>query len=122
MNFLNGITILLVCQLAGEFVSRYFQIAVPGPVLGMLLLLSILFVKGRVPTPIQNASVSILQHLSLLFVPAGVGMMLYFDRIKDEWLAILLALVLSTVITLILTALIMASVSHWFLSRTDSHD
>lgn len=107
MAFLNGITILLIYQLVGEVTVRLLALPVPGPVLGMVMLFATLLVRGRVEEPMADAANGLLSHLSLLFVPAGVGMMVHFGRIADEWLAISLTLVLSTVLTMAATAAIM---------------
>jgi len=107
MNFLNGITILLFFQLLGEFTTRYLELPVPGPVLGMLLLFLALSLRGHVPDSLDTASSALLTHLSLLFVPAGVGMMVHFHRLADEWMPIVVTLLLSTLITLFTTAALM---------------
>ncbi|MBP53919.1 MAG: CidA/LrgA family protein [Marinobacter sp.] len=114
MNFLNGITLLLVYQLVGEVTVRLLSLPIPGPVLGMVMLFLTLMVRGNTPEPLENASSALLSHLSLLFVPAGVGMMSHFGRIADEWLPITLALFLSTIITMVATAGIMQITSRWF--------
>ncbi|WP_449288129.1 CidA/LrgA family protein [Marinobacter salarius] len=114
MNFLNGITLLLVYQLVGEVTVRLLSLPIPGPVLGMVMLFLTLMVRGYTPEPLENASSALLSHLSLLFVPAGVGMMSHFGRIADEWLPITLALFLSTIITMVATAGIMQITSRWF--------
>jgi holin-like protein len=114
MLFLNGITLLLVYQLAGEIIVRLLGIPIPGPVLGMVMLFVTMMVRGRAPESVEQASTALLSHLSLLFVPAGVGMMAHFGRIAEEWLPITLALLLSTVITMVATALIMQQTSRWF--------
>lgn len=119
MQFLNGITLLLVYQLAGEITVRLAGVPIPGPVLGMVMLFITLWLRGRTPDSVEQASSALLAHLSLLFVPAGVGMMAHFDRIADEWLPIALALLLSTVITMIATALIMQLTTRW-LVKSDS--
>jgi holin-like protein len=114
MLFLNGITLLLVYQLAGEIIVRLLGIPIPGPVLGMVMLFVTMMVRGRAPESVEQASTALLSHLSLLFVPAVVGMMEHFGRIAEEWLPITLALLLSTVITMVATALIMQQTSRWF--------
>ena len=111
MQFINGLTVLLFYQLMGEITVRYFGLSVPGPVLGMIMLFVTLIIHGRAPASLQESSGALLSHLSLLFIPAGVGMMVHFERIANEWLAISVALVLSTVITLIGSAAIMSIVS-----------
>lgn len=114
MNFLNGMTMLLVYQLVGEVTVRLLAVPIPGPVLGMVMLFLTLMIRGRTPEPLNNASTALLSHLSLLFVPAGVGMMAHFDRIADEWLPITLALFFSTIITMVATAGIMQITTRWF--------
>jgi len=107
MNFLNGVTILLIYQLVGEISVRLLNIPVPGPVLGMVMLFLTLAIRRRSSESMDEASSALLSHLSLLFVPAGVGMMVHFDRIANEWMSISIALLLSTVITMAATAGVM---------------
>jgi len=104
---LGAITLLLVYQLVGEVLVQLTGLPVPGPVVGMLLLFITLIVRGRVPETFRNTAQQLLSHLSLLFVPAGVGVMLHFGRLGKEWLALAVALVASTVITIAVTALVM---------------
>lgn len=113
MQFLNGITLLLVYQLVGEVSVRLAGVPIPGPVLGMVMLFLTLWIRGAVPESVGTASSALLSHLSLLFVPAGVGMMAHFNRIADEWVPITLALLLSTIITMVATALIMQFTTRW---------
>lgn len=113
MQFLNGITLLLVYQLVGEITVRLIGVPIPGPVLGMVMLFITLWIRGQAPASVEQASSALLSHLSLLFVPAGVGMMAHFSRIADEWVPITLALLLSTVITMVATALIMQLTTRW---------
>ncbi|MEE2762235.1 MAG: CidA/LrgA family protein [Pseudomonadota bacterium] len=114
MTFLNGITLLLVYQLVGEITVRLLGLPIPGPVLGMVMLFFTLLIRRRSAASLDQASSALLSHLSLLFVPAGVGMIVHFERIADEWLPITLALLLSTVITMVATALIMRLTTRWF--------
>lgn len=115
MNFINGLTVLLVFQLTGELIVRTAGFSVPGPVLGMFLLLIYLLVRKKVSEPLEQTSSGLLAHLSLLFVPAGVGVMTHFSRIGDEWQAIVSALVFSTLIAIAVTALVMK----WLLKIQD---
>ncbi|MFT7286861.1 MAG: holin-like protein [Halieaceae bacterium] len=108
MSFVNGITLLLIYQLLGEISVMALRLPVPGPVLGMLMLFFTLMIRGRSSKALDSASSSLLSHLSLLFVPAGVGMMVHLDRIVAEWMSISVALLLSTVITMAVTAWVMS--------------
>ncbi len=104
---LGAITLLLVYQLLGEVIVLVLALPVPGPVVGMLLLFASLALRGGAGAPLRDTANRLLSHLSLLFVPAGVGVMTHFARLGDEWLPIAAALVGSTVITIAVTALVM---------------
>lgn len=104
---LFALTVLLVFQLAGEVLARSFGLPVPGPVIGMLLLFLALALRRGPSRELQSTSQSLLQHLSLLFVPAGTGILVHLDRVGEEWLPLLLSLLISTLATLALTALVM---------------
>lgn len=107
MGFLVGITVLLFCQLVGEVIVLSLALPIPGPVVGMLLLLSALTLRGKAIHPLPETANALLSHLSLLFVPAGVGVIVHFHRLGDEWLPIAAALILGTLVTLGVTALMM---------------
>ena len=104
---ISALSLLLVFQLTGEVLARYFDLPIPGPVIGMLLLFVALAVRGGPGEQLRTTSQTLLQHLSLLFVPAGTGIMVHLHRVADEWLALLLSLLISTVVTLVVTALAM---------------
>jgi holin-like protein len=104
---LAAITLLLLFQLAGEAITLFFALPVPGPVIGMGLLFVALALRGGPSTELRGTAQNLLQHLSLLFVPAGVGVMLYLQRLADEWLPIAVALVVSTFAAIIVTTLVL---------------
>ncbi|MEH6343926.1 MAG: CidA/LrgA family protein [Bermanella sp.] len=119
MLFINGLTILLLYQLMGEVTVRWLDIPVPGPVLAMIMLFVSLVIKGSTPSSLQSSANTILSHLSLLFIPAGVGIMAHFDRLQNEWLPISVAIILSTVITLIFSAAVMLTMNKLFNFSSD---
>ena len=104
---LGAFTLLLVFQLAGEVLVQLTGLPVPGPVVGMLMLFLTLAARGSAPLWLRDTCQGMLSHLSLLFVPAGVGVLLHFERLGAEWLPIVVALVASTVLTIAVTALAM---------------
>ncbi len=106
---LGTLTILLLCQLAGELIARLLHLPIPGPVLGMLFLFAGLLLRGGVPRAVQDTASGILRHLSLLFIPAGVGVMTHADRLSGEALPIVLALFGSTLFGVAVTAKVMAT-------------
>lgn len=117
---LAAITTLLVYQLVGEVISRAFELPVPGPVIGMALLFATLIARDSFAEPLRETAQTLLQHLSLLFVPAGVGVMLHFHRVGAEWLPLLGALVASTVLAIAITALLLQVLARRKRSEADA--
>ncbi|MCX7663231.1 MAG: CidA/LrgA family protein [Tepidimonas fonticaldi] len=101
---LPALTALLTLQLAGEVLVRMLGLPIPGPVLGMALLLALLMARPAWRDALQPTTQGLLQHLSLLFVPAGVGVVQHLQRLGDEAVAIAVALAASTWIGLAVTA------------------
>jgi len=107
-----SLSLILLCQLAGEVFVRGLALPMPGPVVGLLLLLVLLLARDRFKViargPLQqdgveNASRGLLAHLSLLFVPAGVGVVQKLDLIAEHGIAIIVILSVSVVVTLLVT-------------------
>lgn len=104
---LEYFTLILICQLIGEFTVTTLDIPFPGPVVGMVLLFVFLLLKGTVPEQLSDVSGALLNNLSLLFVPAGVGVMVHFELLGTDAWPLSIALVASTLITVAVTALVM---------------
>jgi putative effector of murein hydrolase LrgA (UPF0299 family) len=102
--------LLLLCQLAGESVVRALDMPVPGPVLGTVLMLAFLALRRKVPESLDKTSHDLLANFSLLFVPAGVGIILHVQRLEAEAVALLTALVVSTALTIAVAALVFVGV------------
>jgi holin-like protein len=110
---LNALTLILCCQLTGESLVTASGLPVPGPVCGMALLFAGLIVRGGIPADLAAVGDALLGNLSLLFIPAGVGVMLHLKLIEAEIVPISIALVSSTLATIAVTALMM----QWFNRR-----
>ncbi len=104
---IQSLTAILFCQLLGEIGVNALGIPIPGPVLGMVIMFAYLMMRGGVSKPLGEVSDTLLRHLSLLFVPAGVGIVLHFDLLREDWLPIGLGLVISTLLTIVVSAAIM---------------
>jgi len=120
---LLALTVILSCQLFGEILIRGAGVPMPGPVLGMVLLLAILAIRGRLRSSVaaaeqegslETTSRGLLAHLSLLFVPAGVGVIQRLDVFATYGLALAASLVLSTVAALLATAITFVAAERWF--------
>jgi putative effector of murein hydrolase LrgA (UPF0299 family) len=91
---------LLVVQLIGEALARGLGLPVPGPVIGLALLAAVLILRPALIERVRPASRGLLPHLSLLFVPAGVGVVGHLSRLGEAWAAVALALAGSTALAL----------------------
>ena len=107
-----NLSLILICQLIGEVLVHGLGLPMPGPVIGLLLLLLLLLARDRFVVlargPLQQDSVetvakNMLAHLSLLFVPAGVGVVQKLDLLAEHGVAIVAILAISVVITLLVT-------------------
>jgi holin-like protein len=103
---LAAIAALLVCQLAGEAAVRLATLPVPGPVVGMVLLFAMLLARAPLPNAVGDTADGMLRHLSLLFVPAGVGVVQHLERLGGEGIRLVVVVVLATAVTLAVTALV----------------
>jgi holin-like protein len=112
---LPAITLLIVLQLVGEVIARGLALPVPGPVIGLVLLLVGLMVRGArghsPPPALEDTAQGLLRHLSLLFVPAGVGVTTLLATLREDGPAILVALAVSAVATIVVTALVMRALA-----------
>ena len=110
MRALQGMTWLLTLQLVGEALARLLRLPFPGPVVGMLLLVASLHFRVA-REPVHAAATYLLSHLSLLFVPVGVGVITHLDLLRDYGVRLMLVIALSTwagmaVTTLLVRALV----------------
>ncbi len=100
---IRGLATILVYQLAGELLSRLLRLPIPGPVVGLLLLLVSLELGLPSDEGLSGVAGGLLGNLSLLFVPAGVGVMLHAPLLAAEWPALLASVLVSTVAALAVT-------------------
>ncbi|PWJ12089.1 CidA/LrgA family protein [Jannaschia seohaensis] len=98
-----ALALLLGCQLAGELVVRSLVLPVPGPVAGLALLLALFAARPALVERLRPTSGVILANLSLLFVPAGVGVVANLDILTEDGPAILAVLVVSTLLAMAVT-------------------
>ncbi|HEY1722570.1 MAG TPA: CidA/LrgA family protein [Magnetospirillaceae bacterium] len=107
-----SLAVILLCQLVGEVIARAFDLPIPGPVIGMALMLIVLVLRDRLrnslPKPmtgdgLERAGRGILSHLSLMFVPAGVGVIQNLQVLSQYGVALAAAVIVSTVAALLAT-------------------
>jgi holin-like protein len=115
---LAGIFTIFLFQLVGEAIQKYFALAIPGPVIGLvLMLITLLASKHRTYRPVAGlrenliaVAETLLGHLSLLFVPIGVGVILHLHLLETQLLRVLGVIIFGTIATMIFTAVIFSAV------------
>jgi holin-like protein len=123
LHMIASLSLILLCQLTGEVAVRALGVPVPGPVVGLVLLLLLLLGRDCFPVlargalgndGVESASRALLANLSLLFVPAGVGVVQKLDLLAEHGIAILVTLAVSVVITLLATVATFVAASSLF--------
>lgn len=104
---LRGLTWLVLFQLLGTAINHLLVPILPGPIIGLVLLLIFLMVRGEVGAPLSEASASLLRYLPLLLVPPAVGVMVYAADIVADFWAIAGALVLSLLLAMAFCGVLM---------------
>jgi holin-like protein len=104
---IDGLVQIFIWQGLGELVSKFIFPNIPGPVIGLILLVIFLMIKDEVNEPLALVADSFRQHLGLLFVPASVGVILFLPDLKAHALAVITALLVSVVLTIAVTGLVL---------------
>lgn len=115
---ISGLVQLFLWQGLGELLSKFFLPGIPGPVLGLLLLLAFLCLKGHVNSDLGLVADSFRQHLGLLFVPASVGVLLFLPELQTHALAVGTALIVSVILTIAVTAIVLKVFWYFSLKRS----
>jgi holin-like protein len=106
-----GLVQILLFQGIGELVGHFLLPLIPGPVIGLVLLIGFLALRKSVNASLDRVATAFSQHFGLLFVPAAVGVVMFWPHLKSHVVAIALALVVSVVLTIAVTALVLKGLS-----------
>jgi holin-like protein len=111
---LNSIFTIFLFQLIGEFIQKFTDISIPGPVIGLILLLSVLLIRGKffikfpiIENDLVDFSERFLAYLPLLFIPVGVGVVMHLSLLEENLISVISIIILGTLLTLALTGFIM---------------
>ena len=122
---LNSIFTIFLFQLFGEFLQKFFELNIPGPVIGLILLLSALLIIKKNNKIIEDfkanlvfSSENLLNYLPLLFIPVGVGVVMHLSLLEENLVPVLLVIIIGTLLTLALTAFLMEKL----IKNDDKHD
>ena len=108
---ISGLVQILLFQGLGELVAHFLLTLIPGPVIGLVLLVCFLALRKNVSPPLDVVATIFTQHFGLLFVPAAVGVVMFWPHLKAHAVAIAAALVVSVVLTIAVTALVAKALS-----------
>lgn len=118
---ISGLVQLFLWQGLGELLNKFLLPGIPGPVLGLLLLLVFLCARGQVNPDLGLVADSFRQHLGLLFVPASVGVLLFLPELQTHALAVSTALLVSVILTIAVTAMVLKVFWYVSLKRHKGH-
>jgi holin-like protein len=114
---IGSLTLIFLCQLIGEIISRLTKLPIPGPVIGMVILFCGLVLRKTVPSELETVSGFLHRNLPLLFVPAGVGVIKNLDILLRYWAPFTGAIFIGTAVTIAVTGVVMQ-----FLNRRHTTD
>jgi holin-like protein len=110
---LNSIFIILLFQLIGEFIQKFFELSIPGPVIGLIFLLSVMLIIKKFnkqdtgfETKLVNSAENLLTYLPLLFIPVGVGVVMHLSHLEENLVSVILIIIIGTLLTLALTGFV----------------
>jgi holin-like protein len=111
MKTVRGMAIILGLLVLGDAVSFFLRLPVPGSVIGMVLMASLLGLKIIRLEWVKGAGGFLTENLAFFFVPVGVGVIAHFDLLRTHGALILGVTVFSTLCVLVLTGLFHARIS-----------
>ena len=98
---LNSIFIILLFQLIGEFIQKFFELSIPGPVIGLIFLLSVMLIIKKInkqdtgfETKLVNSAENLLTYLPLLFIPVGVGVVMHLSLLEENLVSVILIIII----------------------------
>ena len=103
--------VLLVCQACGEAIHRLTGLPLSGPIIGIVILLAVMCARKGPSPELRNSSSALLGYLSLLFVPAAVGIMPHLSVLRAQWLPVVIALLVSTLLGMATAALVVQAMN-----------
>ena len=122
---LNSIFTIFLFQLFGEFLQKFFELNIPGPVIGLILLLSALLIIKKNNKVVEGfkanlvcSAENLLNYLPLLFIPVGVGVVMHLSLLEENLVPVLLVIIIGTLLSLALTGFLMEKL----VKKDDKHD
>ena len=110
---ITALSLILAFQLVGEILSRSLDLPLPGPVVGLCLLVTACILRPALADRLRSTAQGLLAHLSLFFVPAGVGIVAHWPVLRDHGIGLALAIMGSTVLAIAAGALAFQVVARW---------
>ena len=104
---IRGLVQILLFQGLGEIISKLLGLPIPGPVIGLVLLLATLLIRRRIDADLDLVATAFTQHLGLLFIPAAVGVVMFVPQLADHGLTIAIILLISVATSVAVSALVL---------------
>ena len=120
LRFLTGFGLICFFYFAGEMLVRVASVPLPGTLMGLLMLLAWQFFRRQTPMLLLAGGTPILRHMAVLFVPAVLGVGVYWKAISENFSGIALAIIVTTTMSLGISAVIAQRIMHSVVVREDS--
>ena len=104
---IRGLVQILLFQGLGEIISKLLGLPIPGPVIGLVLLLATLLMRRRIDADLDLVATAFTQHLGPLFIPAAVGVVMFVPQLADHGLTIAIILLISVATSVAVSALVL---------------
>ena len=97
---------ILALLLVGEAIAQAVLPILPGPLVGMVLLLAVFTVRGGVPASFEVPASGLFGYLTLFILPASIGILDDWQRLADGWLVYCLVILAGSLVTAVVAALV----------------
>ncbi|MFU9136512.1 CidA/LrgA family protein [Erwinia tasmaniensis] len=105
-RYLRAFIIIYLCLYAGNGIASLLPVAIPGSIIGMLLLFALLASQIMPVEWVRPGSHLLIRYMALLFVPISVGIMNYTQVLSAQFGPIVISCVVSTFVVLLTVGLI----------------
>lgn len=104
MKAIRALAIIFGALYLGEAAVNLLHISLPGSILGLIILTTLLQLKIIKAQWIEEVANFLIKYMSFFFIPPGVALGAYFGLIRAEWCPILISTIISTILVIIATA------------------
>lgn len=119
MKYIRQFGIILAITFIGEILKYLIPLPIPASIYGLVIMLALLMTKRLQVSAVKEASSFLIEIMSLMFIPAGVGLIVSFNAIKDIWLQLVVIIIITTIAVMVVTGRITQRVIHYDIRKNE---